>query len=343
MAGIYDADAVLRRLDIGDNIKMLDGRKNPFLRLLKVGGKPKQMVWSWPGQVDEAKGFGGVMDGTDKTDGYGHTNRDEIEAAAMKMITEGWHVSDFKQETETHGVKDEVAKQRADDYFNLSRQMEKQLVSTQAARKQHGQLPYQSGGVFWWLNPAQPAATTEIKYLQVPEQYRCSALTRHSTALSLLTEAAFEAMLRTAMEEQNSPVDLTGYVGSALKLHMTNWMKKTAVSGEAATLMYNLNASEKELASTVDFFTFDAGSVRTFTAFNMAADEETGAKTDYSTRSGAFVDLSKWSIRYIRKPRHVPGVDNGGGPRGYHDVMYGLECEMPRGQVSVLTNLDTPA
>jgi hypothetical protein len=340
MAGIYDADSVLRRLDIADVIKMLDGRKNPFLRLLGTGPKPIQMTWSWPGQVDASFGFAGALDGADKVDGYGHSNRDEIQAAAMKLMSEGWHVSDFKEDTETHGVKDEVAKQRADDLFNLSRMMEKQLTSTQAARRQSVAGGYQSGGLFWWLDPVQ--TLTSAAYLQTPAAYRCSAATRHTAALDALTEDAFEAMLRTAAEEQNSVVDLTGYVGTELKKHMTNWLKKTTVvTGEAATLAYNLNAKEKELASTVDFFTFDSGSVRTFPAFNLAADETTGAKTAYSTRSGAFVDLSRWRIRYIRKPTHVAGTDNGGGPRGYHKVTYGLECDMPRGQLSVYTNAST--
>jgi hypothetical protein len=343
MAGIFDADkaGMLPIADVGDAIFFIESSVNPFMRLIKTGRTPTQMIHSWPGQVREDRAFEGVLDGVDKVDGYGHSLTTPLQNCLMKLVSPGWLVSDFAQITVRAGVKDEVKKQMGDDAFDFARMVERQVMSASAARIQDKGKPYQSGGLLWWANSAATVSDAENTYLTVPEQFRPLAAQRHTGALSALTATAFEAMLRVTAERQNAPVDLTFFAGSALKRLMSLWMQRdTSATPGTATAIYSLNAKEKRLAQAVEFFEFDSGSVRTIQTFNLACDPATGAKTNYSTRSGVGVDMSLVEMCYGRKIK--AWVDNlkSGGPRGHHDAIYTLRNNMPANQISVYSSAD---
>lgn len=342
MAGLYDIDKVLRTPDYGTTIFRIDARQNPFSRLVKTGKKPKQMTMSWPAQADADKGYAGVAEGTDKTSGWGHSNRTPIKGSCMVSQSEGWHVTDVAVETEAAAVADEVVNQTADDAFNFARMLEKQRLSAMAAREEGGGNVAQSGGVFYWLNPVHAAATEAELLLPVNSTFRCTSDMWFTSALSALTPAAFEAMVRAASEAQNRSVNLTGFVGSALKAKMSQWLQKATLTAatEQATLMYSLNAKEATFAQTVDFFEFDGNKVNVIPAFNMLCDSASGAKTAFSTRSGAFLDMSLWEQVYLAPVKPIRDDTKSGGPRGFHKAIHGLKCFKPIGQLAVYASAD---
>lgn len=296
MAGLYDSDKVLAIPDYGSSIFRIDARQNPFSRLVKTGKKPKQMTMQWPAQADADKAFQGKAEGADKTSGYGHSTKSPLKGSCMIQESEGWLVTDVAVETEAAGVADAVVDQTADDAFNFARMLEKQRLSTMAAREAGGGNVAQSWGVFGVLNPTHAAATETQLLLPMPSSFRVPSACWLAAALSAITPAAFEAAIRAAAEAQNRSISLTGFVGSALKAKMSSWLQKlTVASGtEVATTIYNLSAKEKLFMQTVDFFEFDGNKVNVIPTYNMLCDATTGAKTAYSTRSGAFLDLSVW-------------------------------------------------
>lgn len=343
MGGIFDADkaGMVPIADVGDAIFFIESAQNPFMRLVKSGKTPTQMIHTWPGQVREDKPFVGAMDGADKVDGYGHSSTTPLQNCLMKLVSQGWMVSDFAQITVRAGVKDEVKKQMQDDAFDFARMMERQVMSAAPARIQDKGKPYQSGGLLWWTNPEAVASDAGNTYLTVPAAFRPLAAQRHTGALSTLNASAFEAMLRATAERQNSAVDLTFFAGSTLKRIMSLWREhNTVATGDVATTMYNLNAKEKRLSQMVDFFEFDSGAVRTIQTFNLACDVDTGAKTNYSARSGVGVDLALWEMCWGRKVKAWVDNTKSGGPRGHHDGIFTLRCNMPANQISVYSNAD---
>jgi hypothetical protein len=334
MAGIYERDQNLKVADIGDTIFTAQSDKVPFGKLLKRGPKPKGMLTEWPAQVYPARPFGGTLDGTDMVT-FEHTNRDKISAYGMWLRTKGWMVSRLANLTQTHGVKGkEEAKQAADDSLILGQMMEKQLLSDSDTQAESGATPYRSRGVFSWLSAIAQGV------LPVPAAYRPAAACVYTSALASFAPASMEAMLEAAAGQKLEKVDLTGFVGIKLKTRMSTWAQRVAEGADTAQALqrYNMDAKDKKILRVVDFFDFDAGSVRLFTHWYLLHDEETGLPTDYTPRSGAFLDLARnWELRYLDPPAAYIEPPKSGGPRGYHDAVYTLVCHMPAGQCMVKT------
>lgn len=342
MAGLYDVDKVQKIPDFGTSIFRIDARQNPLSRLMKVGKKPKQMTMEWKAQADADKGFGGNPEGTDKTDGFGHSTKTPIKGSCMISQSEGWHVTDVAEETEEAAIADAVVDQTADDSFNFARMLEKQRLSAMVAREEGGGNVAQSGAVFYWLNPVHAAATEAELLLPVPSAFRVPSACWLTGALSTLTPGRFEAAVRAAAEAQNKSVTLAGFVGSNLKHVMSMWLQKlTVASGtEVAQTVYTLSAKDKVYLSAVDTFTFDGNTVTVIPAYNMLCDPTTGAKTAFSERSGAFLDLSLWEQVYLKPIKAHRDDTKSGGPRGFHKAIHGLKCFKPIGQLAVYSGQD---
>jgi len=270
------------------------------------------------------------MDGTD-IDEFSSTNRDKLSGYAMWLITEGWMASKLATLTATAGVggKKEAAKQAMDDGIILARMIEKQLLSSMDTQAESGaSTPYQSRGVFSWLSPS--AQTT----LPVPEDYRPASACRYTGAVADYTDTAIEAQLAAAAAAKLAAVDLTLFAGLTLKRKMSTWGQRLTDEGsKTAILAMNQDAKDRRLLEVIDFFEFDAGKVRAIPTWHLLCDSETGAATDSTLRSGAGVDMSMWKLRFLQKPTAWRDPQKSGGPRGYHDAVYSLECGNPLGQI----------
>jgi len=70
-------------------------------------------------------------------------------------------------------------------------------------------------------------------------------------------------------------------------------------------------------------------------------DETTGALTNYSTRSGLFLDMDQMELCYTRLPRVRDLEDRGGGPRANMDMIAAQKCKNPLGSFIVMTDSDS--
>lgn len=328
MGGIYEADQVLKVAEVGDTIFIAQSDKVPFSRLLKRGPKPENMLSSWPVQVYPDRKFAGTLDGSDIAS-FNHTNREMIEAYNMWMRTEGWMVSRLANLTRTWGVKGkEEAKQAKDDGLILGQMIEKQLLSNDEMAVEAGAVPYRSRGAFKWLS------VTAQTVKPVPTNYRPAAACAYASTLALFEAAIMEAMLEAAATQKKEAVDLTGYVGIKLKSKMSGWAQRHVedVNTAQALTRYNLDAEDKKLLRVVDFFEFDAGTVKVFPSWYLLHTAEDGTATVNSTRSGLFLDMDMWELCFMDPPAAWKEPAKSGGPRGYHDAVYGLRCKNPTGQ-----------
>lgn len=337
MAGLYDSDkpTALRIAELGDTIFIAESEITPFSRLLPRGSEPKQMLSTWPLQKYPTRAFSGTLDGTDKAT-FSATNRDPCESYGMWMMSDGWMVTKIANLTYAAGVgKAERAKQVADDSLLFAQQIERQLLSTDDTTVES--LPtvaYKSRGAFSWLQTA--AQSTK----PVPASYRPAAAAHYSGALSAFLPTNMETMLEESATQKKAPVDLTGYVGIKLKTQMSTWAQRdSTVSATNQNLQsFNINQSEKKLMRIVDFFEFDSGMVRTIPSWFLRCSNSDGSNTDYTPRSGLFVDLSMWEIAFLQSPASYVEPPKSGGPRGYHDAVYILKCLNPLGQNMVESN-----
>jgi hypothetical protein len=334
--GIFERDKLeaLKIGEIGNTIEIAQAEKVPFKAMVRKGPAPKDIMTRWPAAKYRQEGFTGTLDGTDISE-FSHSNRETIKGYGMWLMTTGWKVSRIANLTASAGIPrlKEMGWQAMHDGINLEHMIERQLLSTMDTQEESGSDPFQSRGAFSWTDP-----TEQTGEFPVPANFRPASGCRHTGALSALTTDAFEALLGAAADQTFAPVDLFGLVGRRLKRAMTTWTTKVTVSGEQVLQSYNANIAEKKLQQMVEFFQFDSGKVRTALSFFLACDSATGAETAYTSRSGLFLDMSKWDLAYLDAPAAYQMPHNSGGPRGYHDAVYILRCSMPAGQVSVYTN-----
>jgi hypothetical protein len=334
---MYDADKPLKVQEVGDVIIMPVSDQAPFARLLKRGKKPANMLSEWPMQLPQDRGFAGIVDGLDQTT-YDKTTRDKAEAYGMILRSRGWMVSQLANVTEAHGVgAKEKAKQKADDATEFALMLEKQLLANVDTRAEAGGgVTYRSRGAAYWLqNGAYGVKPIEAGY-------RVPTACDFTSPLDEFDAVDMEAMVEAAAIARKKPVDLVGYVGLKLKARMSSWAQRvTTVANVTELARTTLQPSDDKLKFSVNFFEFDGGMVKAIPSFYLGYDETTGAMTDYSARSGLFLNMDMWELSFLQPIRSVELEDKGGGPRGFHDGIYILKCACPLGQLRVWTQLDT--
>ncbi len=320
MAAIYEADHVdlLRVQTLGDTIYIAQSTKTPFARMLRRGPKPNGAIITETVQRYGDHALEGTADGTDKTT-YDHTNRESVSAYWMLLRTPGWMATLMANETRTAGVKEgEAAKQKADDDLHLARMHERQLLTSVDLRKEGNGETWRSRGLFGWLDPSAQAVDP------VPAIARPRADACYSGALSGVTPDVFESRLSAAADYVGESMDWFGLVGLRLKRRMSMWGAVQPTDSGGTEIMQGFEVKDKRLSQVLDVFQFDAGTVRAMTSYSLLRDESTGAATAFSTRSGAFVDMKMFELRFAIPPRSKQNPDLGGGPRGYAETMYTL-------------------
>ncbi len=328
MPGINERNLSMKIAELGDTIFIAEDTKTPLGRILPRGNKPKQMLSEWPCQLYPTRGFEGTMDGSDMT-AFEHTEREKLSGYAMWLRTKGWMVTRLAQLTKTAGVTNEQAKQAADDSLILAQMTERQLLSDMDTQAESSSKPYQSRGIFAWL------ASTAQSVLPVPDNFRPAAACHYTGNLVDYSPAVCEAQLEAMATAKKGPVDLVLHAGIKLKAQMSSWAQRDpdAEADEAASLVnYNIDASAKRLIQIVNFFDFDAGSVKAIPNWYILCNKTTGAATAYTQRSGVFMDNSMWELCFLDAPASYLEPPKSGGPRGYHDAVYILRGKNPLGQ-----------
>ena len=333
MAGAYEADLGSKTLDKASAIFRAFSSRMHFVTGLPVGKRLKDVLAMW--QVDaEGNAYDpAVAEGIDATDTPDSTQPKPLYARAEIFRSKRWMVTETAQAVEQTDVASEIAKQknRCREKFMLS--LESALLSFQEAvatgtRKTRGLMQ-------WALDTAQAVDPVDAAL-------RPTSAMRHTGTLALLTVGAFQNMLAASRGQLRTRPVLTGKVGITLKRHMTTWGKIVAVAdGEAALQRYNVNASEKKLWEMIDFFEFDAGSVRAMTTDFLACDTTTLAETDYTPRSGIFYVPERVRMRYLRPIQDRKQVNEGAGERGYIEAEGALIVDSPQGFLTVHTALDS--
>jgi len=338
MPGIYERDQadMLKLQEVGDTIYIAESTKTPFTRLLPRGTKPKQGLSEWPVQLYEDKGFEGTMDGHDIST-FSHSEREKLRGYWMWLMTDGWMASRLANLTRTAGVKNsERAKQAADDAIKLAFMHEKQLLSAVDTQAEAAPAtPYRSRGVYSWIQTAAQST------LPVPANFRPASGCAYTSALGSFMPSNMETMLEAAADAKKGPVSLVAYCGIKLKRQMSTWTQRQSDDTGVEIVRTIQSAADKKLQQVVDFFEFDAGEYKAVPTWHQLCTEGTGAASNYTTRSGAWLDMSMWELRFADAPAAYVCPPKSGGPRGYHDTVFILVCKNPLGQCYVYTNTDS--
>ena len=312
MAGAYETDLVSKRLDKADAIFRAYEDQTPFVSSLPKGKRLKDVMAMWTVDAQGNAYDPAVAEGADATATPASVQPKALYARAQIWRSERWFVTRTAEAVEQTDVASEIAKQKARCLEKFMLSIESGLLSYQEAvatgtRKTRGLLR-------WAQNSAQAVDP-------VDEALRPTSSMLHTTALANLTVTVFQNML---------------------KRHMTTWGKVVDIaSNQAAVQHYNINAMEKRLISMIDFFEFDAGSVRTMVSDYLACDTTSLAETDFSPRTGIFYAPDRVRIRWLRPIEHFDQDDEGGGKRGYYEGEGALIVDSPQGFLTVYTDSDS--
>lgn len=332
MPGLYEADAAVLRKDYGDELFVVESHEIPKLRLLSTGSRMTQMLQDWESQTRSRTGHSGVKDGEPVT-----TFNSQGQVAMIAYGThqrESWKVSKVAGMVPTAGVKDQVKHQRKEALKRLREKMERSIGGTQEMQRGSSTLDYNHRGAFAWLNSSLQSVQA------VDSSVMPASGSVHTGTLAALTPTAFETMVEVAATQAGHSVNLQGFAGPKLKGAMSAWAQKTdfVASTAQALQSFNINQSEKKLVRMVNTFEFDHGMVEVMPDYNLCCDSDDGSDSAYTPYSGLFLDMSRWTKRFMQNVSEFELPDDGSGTSGYVDVLWMLKCGLPAGNLAVYTN-----
>ena len=94
------------------------------------------------------------------------------------------------------------------------------------------------------------------------------------------------------------------------------------------------NIVNEQLKTSISTFQFAEGLVDFIIHFHLLANQN-GESTVRSAYSGAFLQPDLWRVRHMEPITDKDGTDEGGGPRGWWQDIFMLQCLNPLGQFAV--------
>ena len=328
--------------DVSDVITDVDAHKRPFYMLLRKGDSCPAKIMNYDATEVEDGAFGGVII-KDVTE-FKHAGRVPMNAHTM------WFQETYGVSTESMVFKDpamkgnnEVGWQRLRASKRFNRSIERALLSNmEAVSGDNTTTPDRTRGAIMWLSDTAQSVTGAL--LPVPASHRPAA--NYAGTLAAFDETALVEKIRLASEQMQDSIDLQAFLGSKLKTNLDNMsVYVPEKSGNVAARRINWDGKAgMAITRAVSVFQTGAGVVTAHVTYDLYRDPLTGLQTDYSSRSGIFIEPDLWELRAA--PAGKPGLfkeleDKGGGARGFIRACLMLVCRTPKGQFRALISADT--
>lgn len=333
MAQMTEQDQVAKRESLADLIAVAESDKTPYKSMIEKRKGPDQMDHSWQVKAYRVVGHGGVMDGKDATD-FNFTPTERVHCYAQKSW-DGVGVSDLAGETVNAGKKGgEMASQVTDALVVVGQIIERRCLSASDTQKQAApKTPYETRGAFSWLSPTAQAT------FAVPETFRPNSDQLYSGTLANFSENSLLALARAAYKRRKGPATLDGFLGIDLKAKHSDFTRYSdEIADQVPIRRFNQDADSKALINVIDRVVLDTGTIRLHASSHLYTDPATGADTDYTHRSGVYLDMEMAGLAYTRLPRVFPLQYAGGGNKKVVDTVFLHQIDNPVGMFSATIN-----
>jgi hypothetical protein len=335
MGALYEADQIGKRESLADLISNIEADKTPYSSMLPKLSKPGNVKHDWQTKSYRKTGHRGILDGQDATN-FTSQNRKLLTAVAQKS----WElpaVSDFAEEAVVAGLTGgENAGQVADALVVVKRIIERRCLSnTECALDDGVTMGNETRGVFRWVqNAAQTLYPVDV-------DFRTPTASILTGALSTITETAFRGMCRSNYKERHGVAKMDGYVGIDLKAKITDWASYSDdVSSKTNTRTFTEVAASKMIVRVIDKLALDTGDIDLHPVSFAYTDPDTGDVTDFTHRSGVFLDMEMMGLAFTRLPRVKELEYQGGGYKSIVDTIFMHLCRNPLGQMAVKSDSD---
>ena len=311
------------REQILDVLTILEPEETPVVSMAKKLPATATFV-EW--QVDNlsAPAFSGVGEGEDVTSFSNKViNRTKLGNYVQKFRRE-WMVSDIQELVNTAGVSSEVANSEAKSLRELKRDLEAAVCSVQDRQAEAGSgTPYKTRGLGKWLANGGTAGAAPS---DLPSAYQLPSASLDSTATVL--ESHFNAVVQSRYETVgNAGARLTLVAAPDLKAQISNFTRADTSSNDS-TYTVTQDATTKQVTLSVNVYDGDFGLVNIVPSFFN--NRTSGSNTNYDDW-GYLIDPELIGIFVLKAESNTELENQGGGRRGYTDVIAGVACFNPLG------------
>ena len=302
------------REDLTDAISILEPESTPFISMMRKGKATGTFVEV---QVDRLKtsSFSGVSEGED-VGSFSNQAEDRARIGNyVQKFRQTWKVSDIQQLVDTAGVASEKANSEGKCVRQIKRDIEGAFCSAQDRQAEAGSgTPYKTRGMLKWLGVGgQPS--------DVPTFAQNVANDTTGTQ----TEATFNSVLQELYTANGMPGgQLTLIAGPSLKQEISNFSRQLAATN--GTYVVNQDADSKKITLSVSVYEGDFGLVNIVpsTLINRTSGSET-----VDADAGLLIDPEYVAMHTLKAESSQELEDQGGGSRGYVDVIAALSCLSP--------------
>lgn len=303
------------REDLTDILTILEPESCP---LTSLASKKKATGTYFEWQVDDLStaSFDGVSEGEDVTSFTNQAaNRTRL-ANYVQKFRRSFMVSDIQQLVDTAGVSNEFANAESKAIRELKRDFEAAICSSQDRDLENGAgTPFKTRGMFKWLGVGgQPA--------DVPAAFRNVA--NDTTATQ--TEDTFNEVLEELYSANGMPGgQLTLIAGPGLKSQISDFSR--AVASTQSTYQVTQSAESKKITLSVNLYEGDFGNVAIVPSVFLL---RTSGSATVDSDAGLLIDPEYVSIFTLKAESRSELEDQGGGQRGFADLIAGISCESPK-------------
>jgi hypothetical protein len=303
------------REDLTSILTILEPESTP---LTSLASKKKATGTYFEWQVDDLStaSFDGVSEGEDVTSFTNQAaNRTRL-ANYVQKFRRSFMVSDIQQLVDTAGVSNEFANAESKAIRELKRDFEAAICSSQDQQIESGAgNPYKTRGMFKWLGVGgQPA--------DVPTAFQNVA--NDTTATQ--TEDTFNSVLEELYSANGMPGgQLTLIAGPGLKSQISDFSR--AVASVQSTYQVTQSAESKKITLSVNLYEGDFGNVAIVPSVFLL---RTSGSATVDSDAGLLIDPEYVSVFTLKAESRSELEDQGGGQRGFADLIAGISCDSPK-------------
>ena len=295
-------------------MSILEPEATPLLSLAK---KKRATATFNEWQVDSLSDpvISGVNEGEDVTSFQNATANRARLGNYIQKFRNAFMVSDIEQLVDVAGVSSEFAEAEGKATREIKRSIETAICSTQDRQADAGTgSPYLTRGLSKWL---------EADLADVPDIYECVARDTSSAP----TEAQFNAVLQALYNANGLPGgQLTLIAGSTLKKTISFFSR--SIASVQNTYNVTQTADSKKITLTVNMYEGDFGNVAIVPSAFVS--RTAGAPGTVVADAGLLVDPEYVGVFTLKAESRTELEDQGGGKRGFVDVIAGLACYSPK-------------
>tara|TARA_R100001079_G_scaffold97036_1_gene60516 strand:- start:1214 stop:2179 length:966 start_codon:yes stop_codon:yes gene_type:complete len=315
MASSTSYNTAGNREDLTDIISILEPESTPFVSMMKKGRATGTFV-EWQADKLSTPDFDGVNEGEDVSS---FKNQAEDRARLgnyVQKFRDTFQVSDIQELVDTAGVANEFANAEAKAVRNVKRSIESAFCSSQDRQAEAGSgTPYKTRGMLKWLGVGgQPS--------DIPAAYQNVANDTTGTQ----TEATFNSVLQELYEANGMPGgQLTLIAGPSLKQEISNFSRQASATNN--TYVINQDAESRKITLTVNLYEGDFGTVACVPSLFI---NRTSGSDTVDADAGLLIDPEYVGMHSLKAESATELEDQGGGRRGFVDVIASLACYSPK-------------